>query len=1401
MLRRCTGRGRTRQVLLLVCAWAALCLWAVGAVAAAATAASDQHAVIHPRLASLLDNKGPDDTVWVIVALREKADLGSVWGQPREVLPALKAAANRGQKDLRPFLEQQRRMGRVKSYRTFWVFDGVAVECNAAVVTALAAHPEVESITEDYRLQIPPVGAPREGDNRLPGSASGAPQSAPGSGDVPPAVGAAQWNIDRVRAPEVWASGITGAGVVVGSIDTGVDYTHPDLATRWRGYPDDPVGNWFDAVGGQPMPYDDHGHGTHTTGTICGGDASGAGIGVAPGATWIAAKAFDAGGGGYVSTITACMEWVMDPNGDGDPSDAPRVVNNSWGNDNPYDTSFLPQVEAWLAAGIFPNFASGNAGPGSGTAGTPGNFEISFGVGATDSSDTICGFSSRGPAPEGPPWNGGIKPNVSAPGQDILSSFPGGGYYSWQGTSMATPHVTGAVALLLEANPSLSVAEVKTALTTSAVDLGPPGPDNDYGAGRLDCYAAVAQYAYPNRIGGHVQAWEGTPLAGALVTLSDGVNTFTLSTSEDGAFSRTVPDGTWTVTCEYAGYAFSPSFETVSVPPDAVELLFIGTASPGSLSGTITSELVTPTLVESPHPFPSYSDSTWVIAGTGTKIRAHFQYAQTSECRATIYLYDQYDQLVATYIGGQYGFWTPWVDGSALKVRMVSSCSSDPGFVIDSYATDGGGPMSDVTITLSPGGRTTTTGPDGTFTFSDVAPMTYSVTPSKVGRTFSPPYRTETVVAGAATTGVDFLGSRLPSYSVLLYDYNTYSGTAREAIGRLGYAYTRAGQSDFNTKLVSQPWSLVVVDCPSYKPSGGWMPVIDYINGGGKVALSTWYLTSEPELCAAFGVSALETYYWTPPIYRWETAHPLFTRPQTVSDMLYWSDYYWDMNADRLAVTSMDAQAVAGFSMYAETDMAALVIGNANRTIMNGFLWDDRDQDADWDGIQDCVELVMNEVQFLLARRLDVGRVGGPPGAVVTVPVSLSETQNLAGLQFDLEYVAPEGSPPLALTTVRGVGPLAGWIIEWNEVVPGQRLRVMAYSPDMSELPSGSGTLLELDFQIDAAATGERYPLQPISVILSDSFAERLEPVDAAAGEAAVLPSGYVFSLVETPQGGDLDSPLPFLVHIEAQNGAGGVMTGYTGTADLVSDVGTVVPATITFTGGVWEGDVVILAGLDPETYLQATDRDYPVVTGTSNTFNLRGKGDPTDDGAVNVLDVVRTVNLALRAPVTEPPRKAFQDWAADVNCSGLVNVQDVILVLRKSLGLPTVALSIQAVAPAGLQVSTRQKGAGTEVVVRVKDAVNLAGLQLTLTYDPKLLQLSEVKNGSLLAGWAVAHQAAAGQVRVLSYDPTAAGVTGTGSAVVLTFRTTGKGRAPVALSEATLSDTAGQVLPIIGGR
>ena len=202
---------------------------------------------------------------------------------------------------------------------------------------------------------------------------------------------AAEWNIAKIGADQVWATyGVTGTGVLVASLDSGVQYNHPALVRQYAGNLGggnfDHDFHWFDLTPlGLPTPYDDNGHGTHTMGTAVGGDGPGPfadDIGVAPGAHWIEVKVFDAAGTSDSEAIHAAFDWILAPCPVGvqpgspacDPSRAPQVVNNSWGNRNAAFTEFQPDVQALLAAGIVPVFSAGNSGPGAATMGSPGSF-------------------------------------------------------------------------------------------------------------------------------------------------------------------------------------------------------------------------------------------------------------------------------------------------------------------------------------------------------------------------------------------------------------------------------------------------------------------------------------------------------------------------------------------------------------------------------------------------------------------------------------------------------------------------------------------------------------------------------------------------------------------------------------------------------------------------------------------------------------------------------------------------------------------------------------------------------------------------------------------------------------------------------------------------------------------
>ncbi|MBE9507684.1 MAG: S8 family serine peptidase, partial [Chloroflexi bacterium] len=342
-----------------------------------------------------------------------------------------------------------------------------------------------------------------------------------------------EWGIARIRADEVWASlHISGTGTVVAGMDTGVDWIHPALQPNYRGYnphgPSNHTYSWYDATGGALYPTDGHGHGSHTMGTTVGQG----GIGVAPGAQWIAVKVLNNYGYGYDSWIHAGFQWLLAPGGD--PNRAPDVVNCSWGSDNGYLTTFQSDLQALRAVGIFAVFSNGNAGPWEGTVGSPASLPEAFAVGATDSDDEVANFSSRGPSP----W-GEIRPHVAAPGVGVRSSLPGGVYGSMNGTSMAAPHVSGIVALLRSVSPTLSITRTAFIITSTAVPLGDSIPNNDTGWGRVDSFAAVATLAHPGFITGTVvRTGDSVPISGASVSAvpRDGGGGGTATTDDDGDY-------------------------------------------------------------------------------------------------------------------------------------------------------------------------------------------------------------------------------------------------------------------------------------------------------------------------------------------------------------------------------------------------------------------------------------------------------------------------------------------------------------------------------------------------------------------------------------------------------------------------------------------------------------------------------------------------------------------------------------------------------------------------------------------------------------------------------------------------------------------------------------------------
>ncbi|NJN92766.1 MAG: S8 family serine peptidase [Anaerolineales bacterium] len=373
---------------------------------------------------------------------------------------------------------------------------------------------------------------------------------------------------------------------MVANIDSGVDWTHPALQTKYRGYTGagklpQHLGNWFDATGqGATYPIDGNGHGSHTMGTM----VADSGLGVAPGAKWIAVKAFDSSGGALNSWLHSAFQWVLAPNGN--PALAPDLVNNSWSSNAGSSTEFQADIQALLNAGIYPIFAAGNNGSDPETVGSPGSLNIALAVGATDINDEVALFSGRGPSP----W-GKIKPEIAAPGKEVLSTIPGGAYSYLNGTSMAAPHVAGVIALMLQASPSLSsnLSLISQVLTSTAVPLDSPIPNNNSGWGRLDAYNAVMAVGSFGTIQGSVTQ-AGLPIGGATlqITSHGGGPAIYATTTVSGTYLQGLAPGVYDVTASAFGYNPVTEFAlTVASQTPTVQNFSLTRQPTGSLAGVV----------------------------------------------------------------------------------------------------------------------------------------------------------------------------------------------------------------------------------------------------------------------------------------------------------------------------------------------------------------------------------------------------------------------------------------------------------------------------------------------------------------------------------------------------------------------------------------------------------------------------------------------------------------------------------------------------------------------------------------------------------------------------------------------------------------------------------------------
>ncbi len=475
-------------------------------------------------------------TVDCIVWLAEQADVSSAAllrtkeEKGQFVFEQLTQTAKRTQRNVLDFLKKEK-----ITHQSFWVVNVIHAKLNQEQVEKIALFPEIAHIYfDEYLKDETPVvsqNTENEGDRTL------------------------EWGITKIEADKVWAgqapltAGANGTGVVIGGQDTGYAWEHPAIKGKYRGWNGSTADhnyNWHDCIdavilpntGTNPcgipsnLPCDDGSHGTHTMGTMVGAEGANE-IGVAPGAKWIGVRNMERGWG-RLDTYVEGFEWFLAPknlaNSSPDPSKAPHVINNSWGCPPPTPApgedctvatfnTMETAVNNLKNAGIVVVVSAGNEGSACSTVQNPAAiFTGSFSVGATNSSDVIADFSSRGPVTVD--GSNRLKPDVSAPGVAVRSctaTAPTGtppqngttaNYASFQGTSMAGPHVAGAVALMISAKPSLAgqVTTIENILKNTANHLltaetcgGTNGvtPNNIFGHGRINVFAAVQTAILP----------------------------------------------------------------------------------------------------------------------------------------------------------------------------------------------------------------------------------------------------------------------------------------------------------------------------------------------------------------------------------------------------------------------------------------------------------------------------------------------------------------------------------------------------------------------------------------------------------------------------------------------------------------------------------------------------------------------------------------------------------------------------------------------------------------------------------------------------------------------------------------------------------------------------------------
>ncbi|HEY0472574.1 MAG TPA: S8 family serine peptidase, partial [Kribbella sp.] len=540
-------------------------------------------AKIKPDLLAKLEGTNAKEATDYWVRFTDKADLTAAsritnWNQRgTAVAAALRKTAAESQKTVRAELDAQH----VK-YQAFWGTNAIRVSSGSlATAQSLAGHTEVEGIYNPMTIEVPKVTPAQTAQQ----------------------INSIEWGLANINADDVWSQyGDKGAGITVASIDTGVQYDHPALVKQYRGNNGDGTFdhnyNWFDAAGTcGSAPCDGNGHGTHTMGTMAGDDGAGNQVGVAPQVKWIAANGCCPSDAALITS----GQWMLQPTNlagqNPDASKRPNVINNSWGTTAPSNDPFMEDITlAWTASGIFGAFANGNSGDlGCNSSGAPGSLQSNYSAGAYDINNNIASFSGRGVG-----QNGEIKPNISAPGVSVRSSVPGNGYASFSGTSMATPHLAGVIALLWAASPVLKgdVAATRALLDNTAIDSantqcgGTAADNNVFGEGRLDALALLnaAPIGDTGTLAGTITAATGgAAVAGATLTVKQaGTPDRVITTTSTGTFSTVLPSGDYSLAVAAFGYQSVTGTATITTGATTTKNFALATAPTVDVGGTIS---------------------------------------------------------------------------------------------------------------------------------------------------------------------------------------------------------------------------------------------------------------------------------------------------------------------------------------------------------------------------------------------------------------------------------------------------------------------------------------------------------------------------------------------------------------------------------------------------------------------------------------------------------------------------------------------------------------------------------------------------------------------------------------------------------------------------------------------